>query len=1001
MLRPPSVRPSRRVPTRNHSSSEYSSGSPPLLRRSRSPTPDAIYPPPSRTNANAPHSHYDSSRQNIYPNDEYSNPYYQYDNYNHQSNYHSNRQYYSPPAPQESQHNTQSESSSYDDHPEPMSPPRQQTARSPSPQQTNRRSRYEVSDDPRDCTSNGNYLHGRANPMSRSPQYQNYQSPWKQTPYNHQNTADKRTRGYHTSPPASSPYRDRVGDEEGAPTQSDSDDVGDPLQVDHAEETEDESDQSPQHSPRDPWHSPQPPPRPNRKQHHQTSRYTTEQHAQDRSTSRTRTVSVWSQYHPVVHRASEICSAANVDPYAISYARLLSTGKAAVDFYVRTRSVIIGRAGSDADCQLKSESQTVSRRHAKLYWDPSYKRWMLTCLSAKNGMVVDGAPIVPFGIPVPLKSQALIEIGDVSFSFLAPAGNSFCVNDIQFLQQQISEARIAETQREQISNVDDNEYAEDHAEIEPSNRAGPKQDPQSIRKMKPADNKAAKVLSKKSSKIPLQSTEHETTSEEVSDSEDEKLVVPDILDLPKYNLPVVDIASRKKKKGSERGGSRKRRRRERNYEEDESELDSASHVDDWNKKEKTDFMRALFAVGVDAVTDEDGNVTGFDWTRFRRIAYFPKKSDEMLEEHFRRVMADARALLEEEEKEKKLKGARNTHRPDCECSVCENVRKSGKRRREDERGRDDDARMKGKGRLMGLVTAQKLRVRLGMLEALLSLDTSMADDVFKKLEKNQPKSGVKDLPEWWEPGIHDRDLMRGCLLHGIGQWNDIWQDDSLSHFVTELQRYDSDEVEMKWPTNQVAMKRVRELASLIQSEMRKVAKRSAQVEKDRRRDARRKAKKIARKQAREHVGGEVAGPYSDDYWDTNQNESSSRNVRNGKNIVARDAYGVEVEDGESTEDESSSRDVEGESGMNNPDGAETEDEDDVEIEVDEMDTEDEDEDDFNESGGYNGHQGVQRHDHSSGEWGPSGAHYQNTDDRDIADKDGDDGFETASESDSE
>lgn len=805
----------------------------------------------------------------------------------------------------------------------------------------------------------------------------------------------------------SSSYRDRAGDDEGAPTQSDSDEADDPLQVDHAEETEDESNQSLQQSPHHSEHPPEHSPRSNGKQQHQISRYDSEQHTQDRFPNRSRAISVWSQYHPVVRRASEVCSAANVDPYAISYARLLSTGKAAVDFYVRTHSITIGRAGFNADCQLKSESQTVSRMHAKLYWESSYKQWMLTCLSAKNGMVVNGAPVVPSGIPVPLRSQALIEIGDVSFSFLAPKGDSFCVNDLQFLQQQISEARIAETRREQTNNVEDDEYVEGPVETEPSSRVRSKHDQHGTQKLRPADNKMMKAMSKKSPKVPAQPVEHETTSEEVSDSEDEKLVVPDILDLPKYNLPVVNlepVEPGRKRKGNERVGSRKRRKRERNYEEDESELDSASHVDDWNKKEKTDFMRALFAVGVDTTTNDYGDVE-FNWTRFRRIAYFPKKSDEMLEEHFRRVMTDARALLEEEEKEKKLKGARNTHRPDCECSVCENVRKSGKRRREDERGRDDDARMKGKGRLMGLVTAQKLRVRLGMLEALLSLSTSMAEDVFRKLQKNQPRSAVKDLPDWWKPGIHDRDLMQGCRLHGIGQWSDIWQDDSLLYFGMELNRHDSNDFEMKWPTNQAAMKRVRELASLIQSEMRKVAKRSAQVEKDRRRDARRKAKKMARKQARQLTGDEDTGSYGDDHWETHQNDTSPRDFRNGKNVVARDAYGVEVEDGESTEDESSSGNQDG-SGINNPDGAETEDEDDVEIEVDEMATEEEEEEeeeeeDFNEFSGHNGRQITQRPYQSSGEWGASGVNDQNPYNRDIDDRVGDDGFETASESGSE
>lgn len=815
-------------------------------------------------------------------------------------------------------------------------------------------------------------------------------------------TMDRRERGYHGLPSASNPYPNRMGEDEGALTQSESDGPNDSHQVDDPEDTEDESEQSPPPSLRHAEYQSQRLSRPSRDQkHYHPSHHGTTQPTQDRFINRSRVISVWSQYHPVVHRASDICLAANVDPYAISYARLLSTGKTTVDFYVRTRSITIGRAGFDADCQIKSESQTVSRRHAKLYWDSSFKQWMLTCLSSKNGLVVDGAPIVPFGIPVPLKSQAIIEIGDVSLSFLVPKGDSFCVNDIQSLQQQISEARIAETRREQFSNIEDDEYAEEPHVSEPSMRVRSKVDQQSSRKQKPPDIKASKISTKKGPKSPAPPEKHETTSEEVSDSEEEKLVVPDILDLPKYNLPIINVTAGKKRKGGERGGSRKRRKRDRNYEGDESEADSNSHIDDWNKKEKSDFMRALFAVGVDAITDGNGEVIRFDWTRFRRIAYFPKKSDEMLEEHFRRVMADARGLLDEEEKEKKLKGARNTHRPDCECSVCENVRKSGKIRREDERGRDDDARMKGKGRLLGLVTAQKLRVRLGMLEALSNLETRMAEAVFKKLEKNHPKPGPKDLPDWWMPGIHDRDLMRGCVLHGIGQWNDIWLDDSLSHFLDQSRSYASTDGDVPWPSNQIAMKRVRELASLIQSEMRKAAKHSAQLEKDRRRDARRKAKIIARKQGRQSTGEEEAGSYGDDYWEK-QNESNSGNVSNDKNVVVRDAHGVEVEDGDSTEDESSSGGhEEGGCGIDHPDGAETEDEEeDMEIEVDEVDTEDED-DDFNENGGYTSHQDGRRHDLSSGEWGAGGPDNFNSHDGHGGNREGDDGFETASESGSE
>lgn len=1007
------TRASRRVPTRRHSSSEYSSASPrqpnrprsPLLpSRSRSPSPKAShYFPPSHQLANSS----SRSRQDPHFNPQHDTNfqdhwnYHEHQNYQTYQDYHNNQYNFESPSPPESQRNTETDNSSEKTPIDNMSPPREG---SPSFLVHGQPNQY-----PQQNSSEESLHHQNSQEYHQSHHGDDVQSPYHasnqrsrrrpHSPLTAQAHHDREYENYHTSVPEA--YHSTSGDGEGAATQSDSDGRIDHHRIPGDASTEDESDQSQEQTVAVTTHQPQRQSRDRQKQQRQSSHNNNINRISKDHSSYPRIPSVWSRYHPVVKRASDVCSASHIPTTVISYARLHGTGKVSFDYNVRSRSITIGRAGYDADCQLKSDSKSVSRKHARLYWDSSVDRWMLACLSAKNGMIVDGAPIIPLGVPVALKSPTLIEIGDVSLYFLAPQGDTFRVNDIHQLEEQIAEARAADIRREKMRFGSDDQF--EGQMIDPSLKSKTKTDRHIVRKIKQDNTTVSKVSLKKSPKVLVQQMPQEFSSEDVSDSEDEKLVVPEILDLPKYNLPVVQLVSGKRRKDGSKRGSKKRRKRDHSYDGDNSEQESKGRTDEWIKKEKTDFMRALFAVGVDAITNETGEVTGFNWFRFRRIADFPKKSDEMLEEHFRHVMADARALLDEEEREKKLKGARNTHRPNCECSVCENVRKSGKRRREDERGRDD-ARMKGQGRLMGLVTAQKLRVRLGMLEALLNLETDMAEGVFGKLEKNQSKSAIRDLPEWWKAGVHDRDLMRGCFLHGIGQWNEIWQNRSLQNFTSELRTCEARNEVMVWPTNQVAMKRVRELSSLLQAEMRKIAKHSALVAKDQRRDARRHAKKIARRKARERIGHAGGGTHNEDDWD-DHHYNSSHNMytgNSGDNLVS--GYSVDVGDGDSTEDDSESEghhDIA--SNVDAQEGAETEDDVEVEAEEDEMVTEDE-QAGSEDNGSYNFQQGIHYNGQSSGEWdanqvvGQQQLHRLDDDDDDDNDIDG---LETASESGSE
>lgn len=594
----------------------------------------------------------------------------------------------------------------------------------------------------------------------------------------------------------------------------------------------------------------------------------------------------WSNYHPIVYHASEYCKQYKSVPALMAYARILGAGKGTIDYFVRSRTIYIGRWGYGADCQIKSDSRNVSRKHAKLFWDSALDNWMLECLSVKNGMVVDGAPIAPLSTPVPLRSKSLIEMGDIAFYFLTATKNTLCVNDLELLDQVIDEARTAqEIEMTYVMNGGDVHPDDDEVrpEIKTSSRGdrySSKRGGAEARRSRDAGRRGSKGLP---NAVGTHTMEPDVTSSDSSASEVEQQAVPDILDDPKYRLSY----SSGSKRGGEKGGRKRRRKKDRTY--DHSKYEALNYTDDWNKKEKTDFTRALFAVGVDALYDNQGNITGFDWTRFRGIAEFPKKSDEMLEEHYRHLMSDVHALLDGDVRDKK-------------------ARKSGKRKREDDDPDSDaDGDEKRPERLIGLVTAQKLRVRIGILESSKRVDEKIWDFAMIKLESTL-QSSLKEFPEWWVRGTHDRDLMRGVAIHGIGTWNLIWEDDTLESFVAEIEGHNLQGEEVIWPSNQAVMKRVREIGTAMMFEIKRLAKRDADEERRQRKRARKKEKRLKK------IGGQGL-QHRDDGKDRHREDTENRrdDSRSPYDYRADESQERNVymqpgtyENGESTADDSAS-----------------------------------------------------------------------------------------------
>lgn len=622
------------------------------------------------------------------------------------------------------------------------------------------------------------------------------------------------------------------------------------------------------------------------------------------------------------------------------YARLAGTGKGAIDYLIRSKTVTIGRAGFGADCQLRSDTKSVSRHHATIQWDIDAQVWVITCHSPSNALMVDGAPVLVGTPPMPLRSRVLIEVGDAAFFFLAAVEPYYRTDNVGMLEQQVEDLRDSRLRERELLDIRQVNYkggvATGGSRGKRPRRRGGSEDEYGEEDM-------AVVKERNGHQFDGDGQNGALTADEDGTDDDQ---------------PILDYDQRRRSKKRKRSGfdgghgeednreARKRRKKEKKKkkkkkqrrreeqaaaaaaaaaeaasrrraagdgetEDEQEDSDDRMQVDEnatdaseesrepiavndgfdsapvpslrgakaaralqskkksakpdpgvraeWNKKERADFCRSIFAVDVDKVYDGNGNLVTYDWTRFRGIARLEKKSDEMLEEFYMRMMADMDSLLEEEEREKRTKGPRTKHKPGCDCVVCENTRKSRRKKEEENReddgdeggdagsgdqrdidgegeGEDEGGRSGGRDqgpadkassveRILGLVTAQKLRVRMGIHEAARQVDSPAGQSVIRKF-RTQPRVAAAngDLPAWWVNGDHDHALMIGTARHGVGQWKEIWMDRHNRELVDVRKEYGDD---IEWPTTQVAMKRLREVSSAINAEIRRMEKKKA------------------------------------------------------------------------------------------------------------------------------------------------------------------------------
>lgn len=146
----------------------------------------------------------------------------------------------------------------------------------------------------------------------------------------------------------------------------------------------------------------------------------------------------------------------------------------------------------------------------------------------------------------------------------------------------------------------------------------------------------------------------------------------------------------------------------------------------WTRREEADFYRVVSTFGVifDPVKQH------FDWNQFRAFARLDKKSDESLEKYFSCFVAMCRRVCRMPSKP--------DHEPPDLASAIEPI------------------------------TEERASRTLYRIELLRKIREQVLHhpQLAERLKLCQPSL---DLPEWWECGRHDRDLLVGAAKHGVSR----------------------------------------------------------------------------------------------------------------------------------------------------------------------------------------------------------------------------------------
>uniref|UniRef100_A0A9J8B3G1 Chromodomain helicase DNA binding protein 7 n=1 Tax=Cyprinus carpio carpio TaxID=630221 RepID=A0A9J8B3G1_CYPCA len=164
------------------------------------------------------------------------------------------------------------------------------------------------------------------------------------------------------------------------------------------------------------------------------------------------------------------------------------------------------------------------------------------------------------------------------------------------------------------------------------------------------------------------------------------------------------------------------------------------HPRQWTRREEADFYRVVSTFGV----VYDVHRQCFDWSQFRAFARLDKKTDESLEKYYYSFVAMCKRVCRMQ-----VKPAAETELPDPTLII------------------DPITEERASRTLYRIELLRQIREQV--------LPHPLLDE---RLSLCQPSP---DLPAWWEPGRHDRDLLRGAAKHGVSRTDyHIFNDPELS-----------------------------------------------------------------------------------------------------------------------------------------------------------------------------------------------------------------------------
>lgn len=196
----------------------------------------------------------------------------------------------------------------------------------------------------------------------------------------------------------------------------------------------------------------------------------------------------------------------------------------------------------------------------------------------------------------------------------------------------------------------------------------------------------------------------------------------------------------------------------------------------WTRREEADFYRVVSTFGVVYDTQRQK----FDWAQFRAFARLDKKTDESLEKYYYSFIAMCKRVCRMQIKTETGKGQFVWH---CYSTFLEMLGHAVT-------SSFISSELPDPTLIIDPITEERASRTLYRIELLRRIREQVLPHpmLAERLKLCQPSP---DLPEWWESGRHDHDLLLGASKHGVSRTDYHILNDPALAFLEAHQRFTS------------------------------------------------------------------------------------------------------------------------------------------------------------------------------------------------------------------